>query len=198
MDVFALRDRVVGEYRRYAESFVDISDERIREEVDGALDSGLLWPHPRIGLNPAFEPGASVDELVESGRLHPTAGQIFRAGKSADYPQGDPLVLHRHQAEAVESAAAGRNYVLTTGTGSGKSLAYIIPTPRPSIPHTLQPSSGPSHRHPLRNQHRPPACPPVPSPPRFNPPLLGRWWLGRLFDFEIWFPVLEQSDAGSG
>ncbi|MDE0115764.1 MAG: DEAD/DEAH box helicase [bacterium] len=138
MDVFELRDRVVGEYRRYAESFVEIADQHIRDEVEGALDAGLLWPHPRIGLNPAFESGASVEELVESGRLHTTADQIFRTGKSTDDSRGNSLTLHRHQAEAVESAAAGRNYVLTTGTGSGKSLAYIIP----AVDHVLSSGSG--------------------------------------------------------
>ena len=40
---------------------------------------------------------------------------------------GKPLRLHRHQADAVEAARSGDNYVLTTGTGSGKSLAYIVP-----------------------------------------------------------------------
>src|SRR6202008_1439657 len=37
------------------------------------------------------------------------------------------LRLHRHQKEAIEAARTGKSYVLTTGTGSGKSLAYIIP-----------------------------------------------------------------------
>ena len=138
MDVFELRERVVGEYRRYAESFVEIADGRIRDGVDEALDGGLLWPHPRVGVNPAFEPGASIKDLVESGQLHPTADQIFRTGKSADGPEGHLLTLHRHQSEAVEAAAAGRNYVLTTGTGSGKSLAYIIPI----VDHVLRSGSG--------------------------------------------------------
>ena len=80
MDVFDLRERVVGEYRRYAESFVEIADGRIREGVDEALDSGLLWPHPRVGVNPAFEPGASIEDLVESGQLH--------ANSRPDLPNG--------------------------------------------------------------------------------------------------------------
>ena len=37
------------------------------------------------------------------------------------------LRLHRHQREAIEAARTGDSYVLTTGTGSGKSLAYIVP-----------------------------------------------------------------------
>ena len=138
MDVFELRERVVGEYRRYAESFVEIADGRIQEGVTEALDGGLLWPHPRVGVNPAFEPGASIDELVDSGQLHQTSGDIFQTGKSADNSQGHLLTLHRHQSEAVDAAAAGRNYVLTTGTGSGKSLAYIIPI----VDHVLRSGSG--------------------------------------------------------
>ena len=35
--------------------------------------------------------------------------------------------MHQHQRDAIESARTGGSYVLTTGTGSGKSLAYIIP-----------------------------------------------------------------------
>lgn len=35
--------------------------------------------------------------------------------------------LHRHQVDAITAAKENSNYVLTTGTGSGKSLAYIIP-----------------------------------------------------------------------
>jgi ATP-dependent helicase YprA (DUF1998 family) len=37
------------------------------------------------------------------------------------------LPLPKHQAEAIGLALAGESYVLTTGTGSGKSLAYFIP-----------------------------------------------------------------------
>ncbi|MXZ96946.1 MAG: DEAD/DEAH box helicase [Acidimicrobiaceae bacterium] len=138
MDVFSLRDRVISEYRGYSEGFVEIADERIRSAVDDAFDRGLLWPDPRIGLNPSFEPGATVEELVSSGRLHPLAEEIFRKDKSDEDPQGQPMTLHRHQVQAIDAAADNRSYVLTTGTGSGKSLAYIVPI----VDHVLRAGSG--------------------------------------------------------
>ena len=48
------------------------------------------------------------------------------------------MILHRHQVEAIEAAANDRSYVLTTGTGSGKSLAYIVPI----VDHVLRAGSG--------------------------------------------------------
>ena len=57
MDVFDLRNRVIGEYADYVGSFVSIRDERIRAHVDEQMQSGILWPDPLVQLNPAFEPG---------------------------------------------------------------------------------------------------------------------------------------------
>ena len=42
------------------------------------------------------------------------------------------------QEEAIRAANSGGNYVLTTGTGSGKSLAFIIPI----VNHVLRTGSG--------------------------------------------------------
>jgi ATP-dependent helicase YprA (DUF1998 family)/very-short-patch-repair endonuclease len=128
LDVFALRDQLITDYRHYAESFLTIKDERIRQHVAEELDNGLLWPDPALQLNPAFESGGLVDELVESGTLHPECSKIFRVDKRSGYEgTGKPLRLHKHQADAIRVAATGGDYVLTTGTGSGKSLSYIVP-----------------------------------------------------------------------
>ncbi len=64
MDVFQFRNRLLDDYRRYATSFMRFRDERIRTYVEEALDSGKLWPHPKIGLNPAFESDRTIDDLV--------------------------------------------------------------------------------------------------------------------------------------
>lgn len=137
MHVFDLRDKLIEDYSRFVRSFIKISDERIAEYVNHELQEGVLWPEPLVQLNPAFEPGETIDELVSKGIIHPECGRIFRI-KDAPGEHGRPLQLHRHQADAIKIAAQGHDYVLTTGTGSGKSLAYIIP----AVHHVLQNGPG--------------------------------------------------------
>ncbi len=138
MDVFGLRNRLVDDYGGYVGSFIRVKDPRIEERVRQSLDEGLLWPDPLIQLNPTFEAGESIDELVGEGVLHEECARLFRAGKEDAHDEGRPLRLHRHQSEAIRVAQSGRNYVLTTGTGSGKSLAYIIPI----VDHVLRRGPG--------------------------------------------------------
>lgn len=56
----------------------------------------------------------------------PNAQTSFALAKSAS-SAGQSLPLYKHQVEAISLASAGESYVLTTGTGSGKSLSYFIP-----------------------------------------------------------------------
>ena len=126
MDVFAFRDRIVDDYEKFSRSFTKIRSDDIGAAVEDAYRSGRFWPAPLIQLNPGFVQGGSIDDLVEDGLLEPECSRIFRI-KSKDDPFGKPLVLHLHQREAIETAVRGESYVLTTGTGSGKSLAYFIP-----------------------------------------------------------------------
>lgn len=126
MDVFDLRQQVIGEYADYIRSFFTIRDARIKERVDVALAEGHLWPDPLLQLSPAFEPGETIEQLIAAGDLHAEARKIF-ARKREDGSIREPLRLHRHQVEGLRAARAGDSYVLTTGTGSGKSLSYIAP-----------------------------------------------------------------------
>ena len=127
MDVFHLRDTIIDDYSSYITSFFEIADDRIKSTVQKEFQDGLLWPEPLLQLNPAFASGGNVDELVHENVLHPLCADIFRRDKSEDDPAGKPMLLYKHQAEAIRAAQTGNSYVLTTGTGSGKSLAYIIP-----------------------------------------------------------------------
>ena len=128
MDVFAFRNQIVEDYERFSRSFVKIRAEDIRRTVDDAYRGGRFCPDPLIQLNPNFVKGGSIDELAAQGVLDAECANIFRLKKPAGRGAGgEPLVLHRHQTEAIAIAKRGESYVLTTGTGSGKSLSYFIP-----------------------------------------------------------------------
>lgn len=138
MNVFDLRDRLVGDYSSYTRSFIKIADLRISQKVDAALKGGAFWPEPMLQLNPTFLPGGTIEELVAEGCLHHECAKIFRLDKTDSDYTGKPLFLHTHQSEAIRKAKEGRSYVLTSGTGSGKSLTYIVPI----VDHVLRNGSG--------------------------------------------------------
>ena len=127
MNVFDLRTRLVADYQSYTRSFIKIRDERIGAFVDNALSAGAFWPEPLLQLNPTFLPGGTVDDLVSQRILHDECAKIFRIDKSDNDHVGKQLLLHEHQRQAIVKAKEGKSYVLTSGTGSGKSLTDTVP-----------------------------------------------------------------------
>lgn len=125
MDVFDLRDTLVSEYKQFATSFTYIHASDIRSQVKAIYDSGRFWPEPLIQINPEYRRGHSIADLVRAEELHPTCEEIFRTSSTAEHPRGEPLALYLHQEQAV--AMRGESFVVTTGTGSGKSLCFFIP-----------------------------------------------------------------------
>jgi ATP-dependent helicase YprA (DUF1998 family) len=120
MNLFELDEALVNDYERFARSFTPIRAPDIRTHVEALYASDRFWPEPLVSINPRFERGASIDQLVGAGSLHEATAQVF----SID---GEPLSLYRHQAQAIAKATAGQSFVVTTGTGSGKSLCFFIP-----------------------------------------------------------------------
>ncbi|MEH2392917.1 MAG: DEAD/DEAH box helicase [Nostoc sp.] len=120
LDIFNFRNEVIGDYRRYIESFLKIRDEKVKTFVDSELEKGQLWTDPLVQLNPKYRPGASVTTLVQQRVLHPDSTRYF-----SQY--GEAYSFHSHQKQAFETAQRQEPYVVTTGTGSGKSLTYVVP-----------------------------------------------------------------------
>ena len=119
MDVFALRDSVVDEYKKFSTSFTKIRAEDIRAQVEKIYADERYWPEPLIQINANYRRTTTIDALVSAGALEPACRDIFRVGDT-------PLTLYKHQEQAIALAADGESYVVTTGTGSGKSLCFFI------------------------------------------------------------------------
>ncbi|MBF9317689.1 DEAD/DEAH box helicase [Mycobacteroides chelonae] len=126
MDAFGVLDSVLGDYENFVKGFLEIKDDQIRAKVESEIEGGLLWPEPWLALNPAFEPGGTVTQLAQRGVLSPYAIDIFRTRSDQDQFSKE-IAFHRHQTDAFEIANRHESYVLTTGTGSGKSMSYIVP-----------------------------------------------------------------------
>jgi len=122
MNIFGVHQQVLSDYKDFVHSFIQIADERIRRFIEQELlQKERLWPEPLLQLSPAYKRSVTVDELAEQGLIHPETARIFRT------PDNRPFRLYQHQVEAIEKAARGESYVVTSGTGSGKSFCYFIP-----------------------------------------------------------------------
>ncbi len=119
MNIFNLHEKILNGYRDYIDSFLNILDSRIKETVAKEFATDRLYPDPLIQFNPSFESGGTVGDLVNRGTLVKDFNNIFYDDK------GKSWSIYRHQTTAIEKGNEGRGFVVTSGTGSGKSLTYI-------------------------------------------------------------------------
>jgi len=120
MRAFKFDHHLIESYARFSRSFSTIRSDDLSQEVERQYDVGRFWPAALLSLNPRYLKGPTVDDLVGSGDLDEATGKIFRF-------QTGSVQFHCHQAQSIAKARAGQSYVVTTGTGSGKSLCFFVP-----------------------------------------------------------------------
>ncbi|MBN1888258.1 MAG: DEAD/DEAH box helicase [Thermoflexales bacterium] len=115
--------QVIDQFGRYLRTTFPIADERLSAQVADALrhkiaGEPLLYRGPYVYLNRPFEPGPALADLVAepSLGLHPALKSVFGYN-----------TLHKHQELALRAILAGRHTVVATGTGSGKTEAFLLP-----------------------------------------------------------------------
>ncbi|MGW6835096.1 DEAD/DEAH box helicase [Streptomyces sp. NPDC054949] len=122
LDPLATSALISDTYRRYLRSLLPLREPRLAEALAHAIDtSPLLTKGPLLEATPAYAPGATLDELIGEGVLDPAFRQVTGPALPADRP------LYRHQEQALRKAEAGRNLVVATGTGSGKTESFLLP-----------------------------------------------------------------------
>lgn len=118
-NIFDLHQEVMKDYQLYIDSFINIADKEILDKVQKEFHSGSLYPEPLVQFNPSFESGGKVEDLVKAGTLVDDFNNVF-------YDEnGQSWSIFRHQAEAIRKGNDGKGFVVTSGTGSGKSLTYL-------------------------------------------------------------------------
>jgi len=114
MNIFEIHKNIIDNYESFIKSFINIHNKKIHDKIQEELNSKKLWPDPLIQFNPNYETGESFNNLVTKNNLNPEIKNIF-----GDYK------LYKHQAEAIKLGTAGKDFIVTSGTGSGKSLTFL-------------------------------------------------------------------------
>ena len=81
---------------------------------DGVISSG-----PFISMSDCYAKDRSIRSLVSEGILSPMLLDLHEL-----HPDRQ---LYKHQVEAICKSKEGRNLIITTGTGSGKTECFLIP-----------------------------------------------------------------------
>ncbi len=114
MNILEFHKKLIDNYKSYINSFLNVKDPQLLRFVEDELNNKKLWPDPLVQFNPTFEKGRTIQSLVDSGLLHRELQDIFNGYE-----------LYKHQEEAITLGATGKEFIVTSGTGSGKSLTYI-------------------------------------------------------------------------
>ena len=111
--------RIVGKYKRYLKTIFQISDKDYARQFDTELNhAGILSKGPYLDVVDSFKKGKSLNELMAEGTLPKS---LKKLGMPLDRP------LYLHQEKAIRTGNAKRNFVVSTGTGSGKTESFLIP-----------------------------------------------------------------------
>lgn len=123
LDPLSASEAIVDTYQRYLRSLIVPRDPRLAEALHEAIGAAVgsgITRGPLLEATPPYLTGASLRQLAVEGVVHPdlVGGRI---GVPVDRP------LYRHQEQAVRKVARGRNLIVATGTGSGKTESFLLP-----------------------------------------------------------------------
>ena len=112
---------IKSKFSKYLKSTFDIRDKTYRELYVKRLSEleSKLYKGPYLASTLPFEPSKSINELVSNGFFHADFLKI----NNLDFNRA----CYKHQINAFEKIKEGRNIVVTTGTGSGKTECFMLP-----------------------------------------------------------------------
>lgn len=107
---------------RFITSAAAVSSRRapkLRETLKERIATEVLIKGPFVESLPDFDKGSSLKQLSDNGLLHPAWMSMQETA-----PTLWSRPLHAHQSQAMEQQG---NYIVATGTGSGKTESFLFP-----------------------------------------------------------------------
>lgn len=121
LNPISFTERVVSSFLRYQLTAYRFADERLHGQMRELLSlektrATPLLKGPYVSVSRGFRAGKTLKGLSEEGILHPALAGL------APFPG-----VWAHQEAAIRSIRSGRTTVVSTGTGSGKTEAFLYP-----------------------------------------------------------------------
>ncbi|MBQ8425790.1 MAG: DEAD/DEAH box helicase [Clostridia bacterium] len=110
---------IVEKYQRYLKTIFDIKDEDYKGIfLEKLKDTNPFSKGPFLDVTNSFEKGSPVKNLIEDNVISKDFEKI---------PSIYNKTLHKHQEKSLRKIINGRNLVVSTGTGSGKTESFLVP-----------------------------------------------------------------------
>lgn len=112
-------------YSGYISSTIHFARRDLQDQLESLIaEAGYLAKGPYLEAAPPYRGASTVRELVSSGDL--CESMLLLGG--GNVRKFDPdRKLYLHQVRALQKARLGKNYIVTTGTGSGKTECFLLP-----------------------------------------------------------------------
>ncbi len=110
---------IMEEFSEYISSTYVLDDDEYQKKLEEQLRSTDLFNGPFLHTELPFTTGNTIRELVLDRKISPEFLKLEKI-----YPDRS---LYLHQQKSLEKIKSGRNVVITTGTGSGKTESFLYP-----------------------------------------------------------------------
>ncbi|HRY44500.1 MAG TPA: DEAD/DEAH box helicase [Thermoanaerobaculia bacterium] len=121
LNPISFTEKVVSSFLRYQLTAYRFADSRLHAQMRELLSlektrATPLLKGPYVSVSRGFRAGATLAELAAEGVVHPALAGL------APFPS-----VWAHQEAAIRAIRSGRTTVVSTGTGSGKTEAFLYP-----------------------------------------------------------------------
>ena len=111
--------KIAEEYQRYLQTIFAIDDPEYQKQLAEQLQNPeTLSAGPYLDVVDSFLAGKSLNDLIKSGKITQSFSSI---NTNLERP------LYKHQEQAILKIISGKNVVVSTGTGSGKTESFLFP-----------------------------------------------------------------------
>ncbi|MDX1809186.1 MAG: DEAD/DEAH box helicase [Sulfurospirillaceae bacterium] len=112
--------RIEENYKNYLKTLFYSRNESINKKLSKEIDETKFTKGPFVEQTYKFEKGRSTIEYIKNNILHKDIEKILKPFELNS--------LYYHQQEVIEkSIINNQNIIISTGTGSGKTLSFLIP-----------------------------------------------------------------------